>query len=249
MSESQEWFQDESLWELTQPILFTPELWEAATSNIDKLRTLLRLDPSTAILDLCCGPGRYAIPLAAEGYRVTAVDRTRCFLSELRTRATDAALDIEIVESDMRDFCRPCAFDVALNMLTSFGYFDNPQDDIKVLQNLFASLKSGGRLLMEITPREWLIHTFQARDWHQRDDRFLLCDRKFIDSFSRLHNHWILISGQMRREWEFDLRLYGAGDLCALLRNVGFSEATAMGNLDGAPCDLKFSRLYVVATK
>ena len=249
MSESHEWFQDESLWELTQPILFTPELWEAATANIEKICTLLRLDPSTAILDLCCGPGRYAIPLAAKGYRVTAVDRTRCFLSELRTRATDAALDIEIIESDMREFCRPDAYDAAIFMLTSFGYFEDPEDDIRVLRNLFASIKPGGRLLVEITPREWLTHTFQARDWLRHDDRFLLCERRFVDSFARLHNHWIVIHGSLRREWEFNLRLYGASDLCALFQKVGFSSATAMGNLDGAPCDFKCSRLYVAATK
>lgn len=249
MSDSHEWFQDESLWELTHPILFTPELWEAATANIGKLRTVLHLDPPATILDLCCGPGRYAIPLAAQGYQVTAVDRTRFFLNELQTRSAEASVDIEIVESDMRAFCRPNAFDAAINMLTSFGYLDDPEDDIKVLQNLLASLKPGGRLLMEVTPREWLIHTYQARDWYRRDDRFLLCEREFVDSFARLHNHWILIHGSLRREWDFSLRLYGAGDLCTLMRKLGFSSATAMGSLDGAPCDLKSSRLYIVATK
>lgn len=249
MHETQDWFEDLEFWEVTRPFMFTPDRWEAAANNIDKIRTLLKIGPPAAVLDLCCGPGRFALPLAQHGFRVTAVDRTVPLLDELRTRATDAALDVDIVESDMRTFRRPGSFDAAINMFTSFGYFEDPEDDRLVLQNLYASLRPGGRLLIDTIHREWLIKEFQARDWIECGGLVVLDERELIDSFTRIHNRWIVIRGSERYEWEFNLRLYGAADLGNLLREVGFSEVNAYGSLDGAPCDLKASRLVVVATK
>ncbi len=249
MGETKDWFEDVAFWEITRPFMFAPERWDVAASSIEKLRSLLNIDPPAAVLDLCCGPGRFALPLAQHGFRVTAVDRTVPLLDELRTHASGASLAIDIVQSDMRAFCRPNTFDAAINMFTSFGYFDDPDDDLTVLRNLHASLKPGGRLLIDTIHREWLLREFQARDWMESGGLLVLDERELIDSFTRIHNRWIIIRGSERYEWEFNLRLYGAADLGDLLREAGFSEVHAFGTLDGAPCDLKASRLVIVATK
>ena len=47
-------------------------------------------------------------------------------------------------QNDMRDFVRPGSFALVLNMFTSFGYFDNKQEDLTVLENMFSSLQPGG---------------------------------------------------------------------------------------------------------
>ncbi|HWT93017.1 MAG TPA: methyltransferase domain-containing protein, partial [Solirubrobacteraceae bacterium] len=46
--------------------------------------------PGAAVLDVACGFARHAVPLAAEGFRVTGVDRSDALLTEGRRRA-DAA--------------------------------------------------------------------------------------------------------------------------------------------------------------
>lgn len=171
------------------------------------------------------------------------------YLDELRHHADDASLDIEIVESDMRSFCRPNSFDAAINVFTSFGYFEDPEDDRTVLRNLHTSLNPGGRLLMELGHREWIISQFLKRDWLERDGAYLLEERSFIDELSRLHCRWIIIQGADRHELEFNVRLYGASNLGALLRDVGFTRVEAFGSLNGAPCDLKSNRLVILATK
>ena len=40
---------------------------------------------------------------------------------------------IEFVQQDMRKFKRPDSFDLALNIFTSFGYFENPADDAQAV--------------------------------------------------------------------------------------------------------------------
>ena len=64
----------------------------------------------------------------------------------------------------MRKFKRPDSFDLALNMFTSFGYFENPADDAQVLRNIHGSLQPGGSLVLETIGKEVLGRIFQERD-------------------------------------------------------------------------------------
>ena len=117
-----EWFEDESFWIATYPFLFSETRFEAAEQHLDDILDLVGMD-SGSVLDLCCGPGRIAIPLAQRGFRVTAVDRSPFLLEKGMERAAHENLNIEWVEKDMREFERPAAFDLVLNLNTSFGYF------------------------------------------------------------------------------------------------------------------------------
>ena len=39
-------------------------------------------------------------------------------------------------ECQMRDFVRPNHFDLVINMFTSFGYFEDQEENMKVLRNI-----------------------------------------------------------------------------------------------------------------
>ncbi len=67
--------------------------WAAA------LRRLLP-EPPAAILDVGAGTGFLSLLLAAQGYKVTALDLSPGMLGKLRAKAADRGLDIETVESD-----------------------------------------------------------------------------------------------------------------------------------------------------
>jgi hypothetical protein len=51
---------------------------------------------------------------------------------------------VEFVQEDMRHFHRPAAFDLALNLFSSFGYFEDVTEDLQVLRHLHVSLTPGG---------------------------------------------------------------------------------------------------------
>jgi len=73
-----------------------------------------------------------------------------------------------------------CAiFDIAISLFTSFGYFEDPRDDQKVLANVHASLKPGGKLLMDMSGKEVIARTFQPTGWSEPEPGTLvLQDRK-----------------------------------------------------------------------
>ena len=54
----------------------------------------------------------------------------------------------------MLTFCQENTYDLVLSMYSSFGYFDNPEDDFSVLQNARVSLKDGGKLLLDVRGKE-----------------------------------------------------------------------------------------------
>ncbi len=243
------WYEDDSFWQAASASLFGDEAWLTAASDAGQLVALLGLGTEASVLDLGCGPGRYAIPLAGMGCTVTGVDRTEHYLVEARERAETAGLDVEFVEADMREFRRPEAFDAAISMLTSFGYFEDPADDLQVLGNVLDSLKPGGLLLIDTIGKEILGRIFQARDWKRVGDELWLFERRPVRAWSWMENTWTRICDGVTEEYEIGHRLFSAVELASVAQAAGFAETAAYGDLEGAPYDENAARLVVLARK
>jgi len=245
-----EWFEDESLWIDLYPFTFSEERLGLGEAEVAKVLALVGLaaPEGSAVLDLCCGPGRHAVPLARRGMRVTGVDRTRFLLDRARERARLAGADVELVECDMRDFRRPGAYDLALSLFTSFGYFDAREDDLKVLRNVRASLRPQGAFVMDVVGKEWLARHFQATRSGSLPDGTVLIDRcDVVDDWTRIENEWILIRGGQARTFRLRLSVYSGQELRDRLQQAGFAHVTLYGDLDGAPYGLAATRLVAVA--
>jgi SAM-dependent methyltransferase len=243
------WYDDDGFWQAASASLFGDEAWQAAAADAGQLVALLGLERGDAVLDLGCGPGRYALPLAGLGHVVTGVDRTEAYLDEARQRADAAGLEVELVRSDMREFRRREAFEAAISMLTSFGYFEDAEDDLRVLRNVLDSLKPGGVLLIDTLGKEILGRIFQARDWKRVGDEVWLFERRPVRAWSWMENTWTRIRDGALEEYEIGHRLFSAVELASMAQAAGFSETVAYGNLEGAPYDEGADRLVVLARK
>lgn len=243
------WHEDDRFWELFAPKLFTGDHWERAAREVEQAIALLEIQPGARILDLCCGPGRHSLEFARRGYRVTGVDRTAGYLEAAREKAAREGLDIEFIQEDMRTFRRPGFFDAAINLYTSFGYFDDPAQDRKVSGNILAGLKPGGRLVMEMMGKEVLARVFRERDWYEKDGVFLLEERRIDSGWDWIRNRWILIGERERTEYRLEHRLYSGSELSALLSQAGFRSVKLFGHLSGIPYDQSAERLVAVAEK
>ena len=245
------WFEDDDFWQGLLPVLFDPERIAAAVGEIDQaIRLLGSPPPGAAILDLCCGPGRHSLELARRGYRPVGVDRTAAYLELARARAAQEGLEAGFVLSDMRAFRREAAFDGAINLFTSFGYSGNRDDDARVAANLYASLRPGARLLVQLMGKEVLARAFEPRDWREYPDGSLLLEeREMLDGWELIRNRWILLRGGERREFVFTHRLYSGTEIRELLEGAGFRGVVLYGSLDGRPYDRRASELAAVALR
>ena len=217
--------------------------------EIDRTTALLGVEPGAAILDMCCGPGRHSLELARRGYRVTGVDRTAAYLEQARQQAQEEGLTLELVENDMRHFYRPNSFDGAMLMYTSFGYFEDPAENLQVLASVCRSLSERGALIMDMMGKEVLARVFRERDWDEVDDAIILQQRKGSKDWSWLENRWIALEDQQRYEIEVSHWIYSAAELSDMLKECGFSSVDVYGDLEGAPYDHTAKRLVAVARK
>jgi cyclopropane fatty-acyl-phospholipid synthase-like methyltransferase len=60
---------------------------ERTAAEVNGVVGLLGLAPGARLLDLCCGHGRHAVPLAQLGYRVTGLDLSRTLLARAAAAA------------------------------------------------------------------------------------------------------------------------------------------------------------------
>jgi SAM-dependent methyltransferase len=233
------WHEDETFWKETLPILFPESRMREGEKEAEQVLALADIPPGAAVLDLCCGVGRHSLALARRGLRVTGVDRTQIYLDRAAATAKRENLPLELVCEDMRRFRREEGFDGVLNLFTSFGYFEDPEDDQRVADNIYASLRPGGVLVMQLMSKEVLARIFRPRDWYEQDGLLVMEERKVRQSWSWIESRWTLISAGRRVDLE----------LATLLRDRGFTRVVAYGDLDASPYDEKANRLVVVARK
>jgi SAM-dependent methyltransferase len=242
-----QWFEDPDFWMAHYPRMFTPQRMESAEGDIACIEKLAALSPPAQVLDLCCGPGRHSVALARRGYAVTGLDLTPEYLTLAEELAHSAGVMPEFIQGDMRDYCLPAGFDLAINLFTSFGYFEAREEDHQVLANVHASLKAGGIFVMDMMGKEILARRFQERDWMEENGVLLLEERRICRDWSWVINRLTVIEAGKQKAFEISHRLYSAVELKSALYQAGFKTVTVYGDLQGAPYDHTAERLVAVA--
>ena len=244
-----EWFEKEAFWRDLYPFMFSAERFAAARDEVTQMLALARCTAGR-VLDLCCGPGRHAVELAQRGFTVTGVDRSPFLLDIARQRGAEAGVSPEWVSEDMRQFVRPDSFDLACNIFTSFGYFQDEQDDLRVLRNLHISLKDGGALVMELLGKERLARVWQNSSCDDLPDGGVLLQRRRLrHDWTRILSEWTLIKDGDARTFSFEHTIYSGRELKDRLLHCGFRSVQLYGSLAGAPYDQDAARLVAAARK
>lgn len=244
-----EWFDDESIWRESYAFLFTEARFASAIAIVDKALALAQPKGKSA-LDLCCGPGRCSIALSKRGFSVTGVDRTAYLLGKAKARARAERAKVEWVKQDMRDFKRPDTYDIAVSIFTSFGYFEDPDEDVVVLQNVFESLHSGGAFIVDLNGKEMLARKYLPSSVDPLPDGSILVeDRHIQDDWTKIHTDWILIKNGKARKFTFRVNLYSGQELRDRMERVGFLDVKLYGGWDGEPYNVDAKRLIAVGRK
>ena len=201
------------------------------------------------VLDVPCGFGRHAIPLARAGYRVVGVDRSQALLDEAARRG-DGASRPTFTRADYRDLPLPDdSFDVAVNLFTSLGYLGDAEDT-KALTEICRVLRPGGRLLIETMHRDLLVRQFREQDWRLAGQGRLLLEQRTFDAAAGVAQttQTLVDNTGARDSRSFSVRIYTATELVAMLDSAGFEETRCHGDLDGRPFATD-TRLVVVARR
>lgn len=113
---------------------------------LSRLISELAIPEKSKVLDLACGKGRHAIFLEKKGLDVTGVDLSPNNIKEAK-QFTNA--NLRFYEADMRDVLADKKFNYIFNLFTSFGYFENDADNLKVLQAIYSMLENDGIFILD----------------------------------------------------------------------------------------------------
>lgn len=243
------WFENEKFWSFFYEWMFPEESFAQAKVQTEDILTLSGVDKGT-VLDLCCGPGRYSIPLGQKGFTVTGVDLQPMLLKKALDYSNTENLNIKFIQEDMLTFRRENFFDLVISMFSSFGYFTNPEDNFKVLENAFYSLKKGGKILIDVRGKE--IHAMaNITDFSttmSNGDR-IFQRTEVNDDWTSTESEWVYIQGDKAHTFKLELNLYSGAELRELLYQAGFSDVNVYGDLKGSPYNQNAKRLVVLAQK
>ena len=121
-------------------ILYKDRNYREAQLFMDNLTHYLNLPEKAKVLDLACGKGRHSIYLNQLGFNVVGADLSENSIAEASKNTNDT---LHFVVHDKREPYDE-KFDAIFNLFTSFGYFDNREDDIKTLVAIKESLSEYG---------------------------------------------------------------------------------------------------------
>ncbi len=223
---------------------------ERTDREVEGIIRLLNVPPGSSILDLCCGHGRHAIPLAQHGYKVTGQDLSPIFLQRAKTEAEAQKVQVNWVQGDMRTVPFEDTFDTAINIFTSFGYLESEDEDQQVLRQVHKALKPGGLFLLETIYQPRVIHGFTPHGITRYNDGMLVLEERHIDlraSRNEIHITMLYPDGR-RTEHNQSIRIYTLTELIRMLATAGLQVLAYYGGLDGSSLSLD-SRLVILAQK
>lgn len=202
--------------------------------EIEFLRETLGFDADTSFLDVACGNGRHARALSEERCRVVAVDRSRKALRDGITLSDSRRKRLRWVCADMRDLPFVAAFDVALCLFASFGYYDD-EDNERSLRSMLRALVPGGRLVLETWNPLSMSALDGFRNWWTTPDAIYLAGAEFDAQEYVIHDAREVIHRKTgkSRTWARAVRLYSTPELVRIARDAGAELVEAFGGYDG----------------
>ncbi len=244
---SRPWY--ETIFDERYPELFGP-LERDPEEEVARIVDLLPISAGASVMDLGCGRGRHAIPLSRRGFRVTGVDLSENMLRLAREHASREKVAVEWVREDMRVFTRPGSFDACLSLFTSFGYFDDRENQ-QVLVNVALSLKPDGTLLLDLRNAQKGLAGEEDMETTVTVPAGQLRLRVRFDRGTRRANakHELSRPDGIRIASSFDVRIYSEEELSAMIGRAGMRIRAVHGSLEGGPFTPGAERMVVIAVK
>ncbi|TXD39246.1 class I SAM-dependent methyltransferase [Lujinxingia vulgaris] len=222
------WFQEVFSEEYLRTI--PASIGERTEQEVEFIRKSLKLKRGSRILDLACGFGRHAIGLAEQGYEMVGVDLSMPLLQKALADARQRSTNVKFIHGDMRELNFNEVFDGCYVWDTSVGYFDD-RTNLRVFQGIQRALKPGGRILVDVINRDYVVRETPTRLWWEGEGCIFLEESEFDFQTSTLHakRSFIYEDNSPPLEQNSYIRLYNVHELRQMLHVAGFNVLEISG--------------------
>ncbi len=218
----EEWFGEEYL--QLYPHRDAAEAERAASLILDRVgfRTGWR------ILDVACGAGRHASAFKEAGAWCVGLD-----LSAALLRVARGVTSAPLIRADMRALpVRPASMDLTVNLFTSFGYFDHDAEHAMALGEMVSTVRPAGWFVIDFLNARAVRSRLVPRETRRLDggevevERSVSSDGRYVCKSIRTPTG---------RRFSERVRLFGAGEIEAMLGAAGVTVRQRYGDYDATP--------------
>jgi ubiquinone/menaquinone biosynthesis C-methylase UbiE len=195
----------------------------------------------TKLLDVGCGPGLYAKRFSKAGYEVTGIDFSKRSIDYAKTTAKKQDLDIQYVYQNYLEMDYSDAFDFATFIYCDYGAL-SIQNRAAILRKIYHSLKSGGKLLLDVFSMVKYNQFEELKTWEVQENGGFWSPAKYLSlnaQYKYLDNvtlkHTTVITEKEMREYCIWDCYFTAKTLEKEVLDAGFKKAEIFSDVTGAP--------------
>lgn len=225
-------------------ILYKNRDYNEAELFIGNLTRDLALDSSSKILDLACGKGRHSIYLNTLGFDVEGCDLSKESIEHANQFRKEK---LNFFVHDMRDALPNKSFDYVFNLFTSIGYFENKDDNLKMLQSIDSYTNTDGVLVIDFMNAHKVVSNLVTSETKVIDGITFNITRSFVDGFI-LKDIQFEDNGQ---QFKYQEKVQGLqlSDFENYLNQTNFSITKVVGDYNLGNFDLENSNRLIIFAK
>lgn len=206
-------------------ILYKNHDYQEAESFISKLVQRLELRRGAKIIDLACGKGRHSVYLNNLGFDVLGLDLSKKSI-EFVKQFEDSDLHFKV--HDMRDPIDSGKVDAVFNLFTSFGYFDNEEDDKKVFKSVADVLPENGIFVLDYLNENYVREGLKAEEIVRRGEIDFHITKQIENNFI-IKNIRFEVKGQQHHYFE-KVKLHTPEEINEYAEEAAFERMQVWGN-------------------
>ena len=224
---------------------------EDARGMINLLQRSISVNTKSKVLDIACGSGRHSLELARRGFDVTGFDLSKFLISEAKKTlksSKEKNLKLRFLIKDMRDFNFKNSFEIAVNIFTSFGYFEDDSENFKVIKNASDSLKKGGYFVFDFINRKYLEKNIVPYSKSRKGIYTIIQKRRIENGFVKKDIQ--IKKGNKISEFNEILKLYSMIEFKKVFESYNLKIQNLYGDYFGNKfSESKSQRLIIIAKK
>ena len=224
-------------------ILYNHRDDKEAREFIDALLSFLKPVNGSTFLDVVCGRGRHSLQLSERGYPTVGIDLSANSISFAKQQECDR------LRNNVRDIREPfeCGtFHFALNLFTSFGYFDSIAEHLTALRNIHSALEPNGIFVLDFLNRNFVSQNSDVK-------KIPLGNLHFTTSKEIVGAHITkkitVQDGDIKETYREQVLAFSHDELIDLISQAGFNILSVHGNYQMETFEQSHPRVIIIAQK
>jgi len=219
-----------------------------ADEFLNNILKYIPLAKGSKVLDAACGSGRHSIVMAQKGFNVTAFDLSIPLLNVAVADTRVLNLDVKYFNSDLRFVPLKEKFKIILNLFTSFGYFEDDEENFAFINSSYSMLEKNGYFVFDYFNSGYLRNNLVIESEKCINGLKILEKRKISEN--RILKNITIEKEGIKSNFEESVHLYSSGEILNKFSAIGFKVVNIFGGYDCTQFSLNNSdRLIIIFQK